>query len=109
VEFAAHDVMGKWPAPTPAQPPAGEPDGAELVAGSPRDTSARRLKAKAWLTAFIDKGKHRDRNSTLKEMRAAHPGLTIRGSFALWGEFARANPELHLSRRGRKSKRNPKN
>ena len=75
----------------------------------PRDTVGLRRQAKIWLTAHITAGNHRDREDTLRTMRAAHPGLSVRGSFALWGEVAKENPQLGLSRRGRKLKRNANN
>jgi hypothetical protein len=74
-----------------------------------RETMALRLKAKTWLAAQIASGKHRARDSTLADMRAAHPGLGIRGSKAVWGEFVKENPDLQLSRRGAKLKRNTNN
>ncbi|MGH7122114.1 MAG: hypothetical protein ACREFP_24490 [Acetobacteraceae bacterium] len=75
----------------------------------PRDTSALRLKAKAWLGEFVANGRHRDRDSTLEVMRAAHPGLGVRGSHAVWREYTEVNPHLHLSRPGAKLKRNADN
>jgi hypothetical protein len=83
--------------------------GSDKQSEAPHDTVSLRGKAKQWLAAHAAAGKHRDRNSTLEAMRAAHPGLGVRGSRAVWGEFTRANPHLQLSRRGAKLKRNANN
>jgi hypothetical protein len=60
---------------------------------APHDTVALRGKAKKWLSAHITAGEHQNRDSTLEAMRAAHPGLGVRGSLpAVWGEFAKEKP-----------------
>jgi len=75
----------------------------------PRDTLGLRRKAGDWLADYVAEKKHRDRDSTLAAMRAAHSGLGIRGSRAVWSKFAKASPGLRLSLPGRKSKRNTSN
>jgi hypothetical protein len=77
--------------------------------GAPRDTVALRGRAKEWLAAYVNSGAHRDRDSTLKAMCQAHPGLSVRGSLAVWSKFSKDHPNLQLSRRGAKLKRNTNN
>jgi hypothetical protein len=91
----------------PASDTSGTGDDGEPVA--PRDTVALRGKARMWLAAYVASSEHRSRDAALGAMRAAHPGLGVRGSLAVWGEFAKGNPHLELSRRGAKSKRNTNN
>jgi len=83
--------------------------GDDVEPSSPRDTMALRSRAKKWLAAHVGARAQGDRDSTLKAMRAAHPGLGVRGSLAVWGEFVKENPQLELSRRGAKLKRNTNN
>ncbi len=110
---AAADRPMDEAAPAPAHESAAAPGAPIEQAGSagcePRDTSALRLKAKAWLAEFVGAGNHRDRDNTLIAMRLAHPGLGVRGSLAVWGKFTRNHRDLKLSRPGRKSKRNTNN
>jgi hypothetical protein len=75
----------------------------------PRDTTALRLAAGKWLARFVEEGRHRDRDTTLAQMRAEHPGLGVRGSKTAWESYTRANPDKGLSRRGAKLKRNINN
>jgi hypothetical protein len=90
-------------------PDAAERHGGQPAIKSPCETAAPRDKAEKWLADYIAAGAHHDRDTTLAAMRSQHPKLGTRGSLAVWGKFSEAHPDLQLSRRGPKSKRNANN